>query len=173
MDNDATNPSFQQLGVWWGHRLELLRGWRVCVSRHAFSVRRTQRRSYNISSPPPGPSNSADLAVFDFNTNAWSTGPSVRVIVLPTTPNLYQSWSCTPPIQMPTARGVFDMASVVQSKLFVVGGGNPQPTPGVLEYFDPSTNAWYTGPPMVRARCPTFRALFPRACSIVSLRFPR
>ena len=65
--------------------------------------------------------------------------------------------------QMPTVRGMFDMGSVVQSKLYIVGGRGFDYVTNVLEYFDPSTSAWYSGPSMVRARYHPIRPIWGRA----------
>ena len=76
---------------------------------------------YLVGGAPPA---SAVLSTFDFSTQSWSSGPS-----------------------MPTARGTFDTAGVIDGKLYVVGG-NSYPHTDVLEIFDPSTSAWSSGPPM-------------------------
>ena len=51
---------------------------------------------------------------------------------------------------MPTARGLNDLAGVVESKLYVAGGAWGLT---VLEYYDPNTNSWISGPPMVFDIC--------------------
>ncbi len=77
-----------------------------------------------------------DLEIFDLASNKWSLGPS-----------------------LPTQRIDFT-ASVLNGKIYVIGGETEPDTAGYsesfpsssVEIFDPSTNSWSEGPPMPTAR---------------------